>query len=132
MMLSHPGAFRSVGIVSGPTLDSGGMTELANSWLYRTFARVDRIFGPPDDEARKRRADPFVRWRSPEDLAGTRLFVAHGDDDRDGIERTNRALHLHLEERGIAHRYVVYRGGHRWNDWKPVMAQAIRYGLGAD
>lgn len=130
MVLAHPGAFRSAALLSGPMLDAAGMRALSDRWLLRTFARLDRVFGPPSDDARVNAADPFQRWRSPDDLAGLRLFLSHGDDDRRGIPETNAALHRHLDERAIPHRYVVYPGGHRWRDWKPVLGEAIREAVG--
>jgi len=129
MVLAHPGAFRSAALLSGPLLDAAGMRALADGWALRTFARLDRVFGSTSDETRLRAADPFQLWRSPDDLAGLRLYFAHGDDDRSGIADTNVALHRHLEARGIPHTYRVFHGGHRWRDWQPLFGEAIREGL---
>jgi enterochelin esterase-like enzyme len=124
--LDDPGRFASASIVSAPTFDAAQMQAMAEDWRWKTFARLDRVFGPADDKARQRRADPFQRWLGPEDLGGLRLSLAHGDDDRSGIAGTNAALHAHLEARAIPHRYRVFHGGHRWKDWLPVFAEALR------
>ncbi len=126
-VLAHPGLFSSAAILSGPTPDAAGMRALSDNFFLR-LARIDRIFGPPSDEQRTWAADPFQRWLTPEDLAGLRLFLAHGDDDRRGIGETNDALHRHLDSHGIPHRYRVFHGGHRWRDWEPLFGEAIREG----
>jgi enterochelin esterase-like enzyme len=130
LVLAHPGLFRSAAILSGPTPDAQGMKELSGDWLFHTFARLDRVFGPEIDEHRLWAADPFQRWTAPDDLAGLRLFIAHGDDDRRGIGETNDALHRDLLDHGIPHRFEVFHGGHRWRDWQPLFGEAIRDGLG--
>jgi len=127
--LAHPGLFGSAALLSGPILDARGMEWMMQNWFMRTFGRLDRVFGSTSDQRRMWRADPFQRWRSAEDLAGLRLFFAHGDDDRPGLAETNVALHQHLEAHGIPHRYLVFHGGHRWADWQPVLAEAIRAAL---
>lgn len=127
--LAHPGLFGSAALLSGPMLDAQGMEWMLQSWFLRTFSRLDRVFGASPDPRRTWRADPFQRWRSPDDLAGLRLFFAHGDDDRQGIAETNAALHQHLEANGVPHRYLVFHGGHRWADWEPVIGEAIRAAL---
>lgn len=124
--LDDPGRFASVAIISAPTFDAEQMQAMAEDWRWKTFARIDRVFGKADDKERQRRADPFQRWLAPEDLKGLNLYLAHGDDDRKGIAGTNLALHGHLESRGIAHRYRVFQGGHRWQDWLPVFGEALR------
>ncbi len=125
-VLAHPGAFASAALLSGPTPDAEQMKALSENWFLHAFAKLDRVFGPASDEKRTWAADPFQRWQSPDDLAGLKLFIAHGDDDRSGIGETNDALHRHLQAHGIAHRFVVFHGGHRWRDWEPVLGEAIR------
>jgi enterochelin esterase-like enzyme len=129
MLLAHPGQFAQVSVVSGPTFNSAQMQEFADNWWWKTFAKIGRAFGT--DPARRDAADPFLHLLSPDDLRGTRLFLARGDDDRRGIPGTNDALHRHLEAHGIAHRYLVFHGGHRWKDWLPVFAEALRDAAGS-
>lgn len=128
--LANPGRFASAAVLSGPTLDSEQMQSMAQDWRWKLFVRMDRIFGPPTDVERRRRADPFQLWRKPDDLAGLRLFLTHGDRDREGIAESNAALHRHLAAHGIPHRYEVFRGGHRWKDWLPALAEALREAAG--
>jgi enterochelin esterase-like enzyme len=124
--LDDPRRFASAAIVSAPTFDSEQMKDLAEDWRWKTFARLDRVFGPASDVERRRRADPFQRWLSASDVGPLKIYLAHGDDDRKGIAGTNAALHRHLEARGIAHQYRVFHGGHRWKDWLPVFGEALR------
>jgi enterochelin esterase-like enzyme len=130
--LDHPELFRSVSILSGPIFDRHGMEAMMHNWFYRYVARLDRVFGSITNEDRMSRADPFQRWRSPEDVGRLRIFFARGTQDRDGIAATNDAFRDHLVQCGIRHRYVVFNGGHRWEDWKPLFPEAIRYVLGTD
>jgi enterochelin esterase-like enzyme len=102
------------------------------SWFFRYVARLDRVFGSVSDAARLRRADPFQRWTSPGDVGRMRVFFARGTQDREGIAPTNDAFHDHLVLHGVPHRYVVFDGGHRWEDWKPIFPNAIRYALGEE
>jgi S-formylglutathione hydrolase FrmB len=128
--LARPGQFKSMSVLSGPILDAKGMKELMSNWMFRTFARLDRVFGSPDDVARTHAADPFQQWLSPGDVHGLRIFFAHGDGDHhQGLDRSNLAFHEHLEAHHIAHRYVVFRGGHDWQYWTPVFGDALRYAL---
>ncbi len=129
--LHHPELFASVGILSGPIFDSQRMKDIVQKGLFRYFARLDRVFGsdPKEDELRK--SDPFQRWRSPAD-APLRIFFARGTHDRQGIAETNDAFRDHLVQHHIPHQYIVFPGGHRWEDWKPVLVEAIRHGLRSD
>lgn len=125
--LEYPGRFASLGVLSGPILDAKGMDAMMDNWFYRTFARLERVFGR--DEERKRRSDPFQRWRSPEDVGGLKLFFGHGNEDLGGLSETHGAFARHLEAHQIPHRYVVFEGGHRWRAWQPMFGELIRYAL---
>lgn len=125
--LAHPDRFASLGVLSGPILDSKGMDQMMDNWFYRTFARLERVFGR--DEERKRRSDPYLRWRSPADVDGLKIFFAHGDSDLGGLYEASAKFERHLLEHGIAHKYVVFSGGHRWRAWQPMFGEFIRYAL---
>lgn len=129
LVLERPGHFASVTVLSGPTFDSRGMERMMGNFFLRTFGRLERIFGKVTDEARKRRADPFLQWQSAEDVGALKLFIAHGSDDRAGIGDTNLALHRHLDGMQVPHRYEVFPGGHTWEAWTPVFGEAIRYAV---
>ncbi len=126
--LDHPETFSSVSILSGPIFDAGQMRSFTHSFPFRWLVPVGRIFGPLTDE-RLQRVDPFQRWQSAADLGATRLFFARGTEDRSGIIETNEAFRVHLERRGIAHRYLVFPGGHRWVDWKPLFPELLRFAI---
>jgi len=130
--LHNPGLFASATILSAPIFDTDQMLEFADDRLWNILLPMHRLFGPTDerDLPRIRRSDPFVQWHSPEDLGGTELFLAWAEGDRDGIARTGRALHRHLEERGIPHEQRIFAGGHDWRSWSPVILDAIRMLVG--
>jgi S-formylglutathione hydrolase FrmB len=116
-------------VISGPIFDTAGMQGMVNNWFFRTFMRLDRVFGAADDLARTRANDPFLRWQSPEDVHGLRIFIAHGDLDSGDLAHTNVAFHEHLDAHGIPNRYEVFHGGHRWDAWRPVFGEALRDAL---
>jgi enterochelin esterase-like enzyme len=126
--LDHPESFSSVEILSGPIFDAAGMKSITQSFPFRWLVPVERIFGPLTDE-RLRRADPFQRWQSAADLGRIRLLFARGTEDRSGIIQTNEAFRIHLERRGIPHRYMVFPGGHRWADWRPLFPELLRFAI---
>jgi enterochelin esterase-like enzyme len=126
--MNHPETFSSVEILSGPIFDAAGMKAITHSFPFGWLVPVERIFGPPT-EAGLRRVDPYQRWRSATDLGSIRLFVARGTEDRTGIIQTNETFRIHLELHGIPHRYVVFPGGHRWADWKPLFPELLRFAV---
>lgn len=129
--LHEPGRFASVTALSALVLDTDDMIEIANSRLFSIFVPTHRVFGPTErrDLWRIRRSDPFVRWRDPEDLEGTRLFVAWAERDAALIRRTNVALVRHLGHRHIAHVQRELPGDHSWHTWSPAIVDALRVQL---
>jgi len=127
--LDHPEMFSSVEIISGPILDAAGMKAFTKDPVFRMMAPLDRIFGSTDNVERMRRDDPFQRWQSAADLGRLRLYFARGTHDREGITPTNEAFRAHLEKHGIPHRYVVFPGGHRWEDWKNLFPEVLRFAV---
>ena len=97
--------------------------------MTQLFVPVHRVWGPIDRREIQGR-DPFRTWRGPADLHGTRLALRWGDDDREGIRRTNRRLVRHLERRRIPHTAHEYTGNHSWVSWSAVIQQAMREQLG--
>ena len=129
MAFHHPEIFGSVTSISGPILDARRMVEFSNSFFYKNYVGIGRIFGPVDDPARLAKEDLFVRWSRAEDLRGTRLFVAWGTDDRPGVIESNRAFDTHLRAHGIPHRSLVFAGGHRWSAWRGVIVPMLRFAV---
>jgi enterochelin esterase-like enzyme len=120
----------SVTSISGPVIDTQRMIELSESFFIGMFVPVERIWGPIVDRDRLARDDLFLAWQSQSDLRGVRLMLAWGTLDRGGLVASNEAFHRHLRERNIEHHTSVFVGGHEWNAWKPVIAEALRVQLG--
>ncbi len=127
--LDHPEMFASVEIISGPILDAAGMKAFVKNGLFRWVAPLDRIFGTATDPESLRRDDPFQRWQSGADLGRLRLYFARGTEDRKEIIASNEAFRAHVEEHGIPHRYVIFPGGHRWEDWKKLFPDVLRFAV---
>ena len=125
--LDEPGKWGSVAILSGPIFDTEQMIEFAGDRLFSIFVPTRRVFGPTEARERWRieQRDPYVRWRSPEDLRGTKLFIGWADRDRDGIVQSNRRLVRHLERHGVPHEHREFPGEHGWATWKPVILDVM-------
>jgi enterochelin esterase-like enzyme len=117
--LNRLDVFASAAVISAPMFDTDQVLGFLNNFFWRTFARVQRIFGPPDWDLQNKE-NIYARIQSPEDLHGLALFLAVGTRDRSGLLATNSAFHDHLKRHGVPHRYLVFQGGHRWEDWRRV------------
>ena len=126
MALHHPGLFSSVAIISGPALDTDRRIAFANDPLISILVPTHRIFGPTTPRSRVERDDPFVRWRDPSSLMGTRLLVAWGTRDRDFVISGSEALHAHLEAHAIEHETLVFEGEHAWSSWSGILLDVLR------
>ncbi len=121
--------FDSVAALSGLILGTDDVLAFSESWFARIIVPMERIWGPTTDRATIERDDPFLRWRSQEDLGGTRLMVAWAEGDDDRILESNRAFHEHLVASRIAHAQKVFEGGHNWVSWTPVLGDVLRFSI---
>lgn len=128
-LLNRPGVFASAAALSAPIFDARRMRQFSQDRLMRAFIPIHRIWGEPTPRE-LRRQDPFQRWRSAQDLRGTRLTLAYARHDRPGIAQGNDQLHRVLRERDIPHDYFVFEGHHAWVSWTPVFARVLRADLG--
>lgn len=120
--------FSTATMISAPIMDTQAMIDLVRNPLFVPMLPFDRIFGPTSrEEARERvrRDDPYLRWRSPDDLDGMRLMVAWGHEDRGPIISSSERFHRHLAAHGIAHEALEYDGNHSWASWGPVIVDAL-------
>lgn len=124
-VVHHPELFSSLTSISGPALDTERRLSFLDERLFQIFVPTYHVFGPPSPRSRVERDDPYVRWRSPEDVAGLRIFLAWGSRDRGEVRDGSRALHEHLTARGIEHGAFEYDGEHAWRDWRPVILRAL-------
>jgi enterochelin esterase-like enzyme len=127
-MFHHPELFASAGVISAPVMDTDAMLSFADDRLIKIFVPTHRVWGTPT-RAQVAREDPFVAWRTAEDL-GMRLFLAWGERDRGMIVTGSERLHRHLVDEGIEHGFEEFPGGHDWRSWGPVIEHAIAHGVG--
>jgi enterochelin esterase-like enzyme len=131
IVLHRPGTFSTVAAISGPAMDTERRLGFMRDPLINMLIPTHHVFGPIEPRSRVERDDPYLRWQSPEDLGGMRLFLAWGTRDRDLVREGGEALHAHLEGRGIPHVHQVFEGEHAWTSWAPVIEEALRTNLGA-
>lgn len=117
----HPALYRSASSVSGILR----LTEHRAKW------DLAATMGPLPG------AEPFWRAHSADQLsdalttAGVALMIDTGLDDRTGNLPGNRALHERLCNRGAAHVYVEFPGGHTWAYWNSRIGAHLNFHLAA-
>jgi enterochelin esterase-like enzyme len=127
--MHRPGTFASVSSISAPVMDTDRRIAFMQDPLINAIVRTQHVFGPISPRSRIESDDPFVQWRTAEALGETRLFLAWGTRDRDGIREGGHALTTHLAEHGVPHEVSVYEGDHGWASWAPVIEDALRRAL---
>lgn len=125
--LRHPDRFASAGILSAPVFDTEQMLAFAGDRMMALFIPVHRIWGEPS-RTDVEQEDPYRRWTDPAQV-GLRLYVAWAESDRQGIVRSSRRLHEHLDEHEVPHGHEQFAGGHNWRSWTPVIVRALAYML---
>jgi len=124
MSVNRPEVFASASVISAPVYNTDQVLEFLQGFFWKHFANVQRIFGPPERE-RVEQQNIYNRVKSAADLGGVRLLVAAGTQDRPGIFESTRVFHRHMKERKIPHRYMVFKGGHLWVDWRPMLPAVL-------
>ncbi|MGB8222011.1 MAG: alpha/beta hydrolase-fold protein, partial [Polyangiales bacterium] len=124
--LHHPEMFDAVAAISAPIFNTDQMIEFGDRFVAKFLFQSRRVFGPTDDRERIERDDLYLRWSSPKDVEGLRLFFAWGSRDREGIILANETFTRHLREQGIEYVAITYEGQHQWSDWKAVIIELLR------
>lgn len=126
--LRQPETFDAVAAISAPIFTTDQMIDFSNRFVAKFLFQSRRVFGPANENERERieADDLYLRWSSPADVDGLRLFFAWGTGDRAGIISANEAFTSHLQQSGIAYGSIVYEGQHQWVDWKPVIIDLLR------
>jgi enterochelin esterase-like enzyme len=119
LALDRPDVFSTAAAISAPIYDTDQVLDFLEGFFWRYIVRVKRIFGPADREFHSRQ-NVYTRIQGPEDLHGLTLLIGVGNEDRNGLKATTDAFHEHLKRKSVPHRYLVYQGGHRWQDWQAV------------
>jgi len=127
--LFEPDQWSSIASLSGFILSTDQVMLFSEEWFTRLFIPMDRIWGPVSDRERIERHDPYLRWQTQADLRGARLLVAWAENDESRILESNKAFEDHLSERRIDHEAIVFRGGHDWKSWTPVIEQVLRFAV---
>lgn len=125
----HSDRFSSVSALSAPLIVRAVDGQPPVPWYVRMFIPLDRIFG--DDFAERFEAeDPFHAWVHDPDTRRVRLQLLWGSDEDDRILLTNRRLHRHLADNGVAHDALEYPGGHKWIFWIPNFRRVVNFLVG--
>jgi enterochelin esterase-like enzyme len=127
--LRHPELFASVASLSGAILDEAQAKVFSRDSFAKWFAPLDRIFGDETDQEFLESHNPFAVVRRRGTPLGQRLFLAAGDSENPFFRETTRAFHRYLEGMGVPHEFEMYRGGHGWKCWTPVIERAIGFAL---
>lgn len=132
--LRQPETFDAVAAISAPIFTTDQMIDFSNRFVAKFLFQSRRVFGPANEAERQRieADDLYLRWTSPADVEGLRLFFAWGTGDRAGIISANEAFTSHLHESGITYSAIVYEGQHQWVDWKPVIIDLLRQILSSE
>ena len=94
----------------------------AHSPALRTDDGSLHFLGSGEEFARR---DPLALARTARDVHRLRIWIDIGDEDP-WLERA-RLLHQHLEERGVAHEWVVFPGGHEGAYWQEHVLDYLRF-----
>lgn len=129
--LHRRGMWASVTAISGPSYDTQRRLEFLSDPLINMAIPTWHVFGPPGPRRRVEADDPWIVWRTTEDV-GARLFLTWGTTDRDFVREGSEHLHAHLTERGVAHEAEAFEGGHNWVSWRAVIPAALRRQLTHD
>ena len=123
-LVHHPELFSSLTSISGPALDTDRRIAFASDRVFQIIIPTYHVFGPTRPRSRVERDDPYLLWRSPEDVSA-RIYLAWGTEDRGEVREGSEALHAHLTAAGIEHVAVEYEGAHAWRDWNAVILEAL-------
>ena len=127
--LRHPELFASAACLSGAILDEEQAKVFSRDPFAKWLVPLDRVFGDGTDQEFLEAHNPFAVVRRRGAQLGQRLFIAAGDREKPFFRGTTQAFHLYLERAGVPHAFELYKGGHGWKHWAPVMERAIRFAL---
>jgi S-formylglutathione hydrolase FrmB len=127
--LRHPDLFGSAGSLSGAILDEEQARTFSRDPFAKWLVPLDRIFGDGTDREFLKSHNPFTVVRKRGAPLGQRLFIAAGDREKPFFRGTTVAFHDHLDRADVEHAFELYKGGHGWRFWAPVLERAIRYAL---
>jgi enterochelin esterase-like enzyme len=127
----HLDRFASISAWSAPLFTPEDVERFLGNKMIANVFPVDEIFGQPTIEEIQARS-VWTLLDRPESLEGTRFLIGAGTIDMRGIPKSNKKFHEHLSSADVPHRYVVYKGGHRWVDWAKVFPVALCHHLTPD
>lgn len=127
--LSHPDMFGSASSLSSLVLDREGARKMLESRLVRMMTDVEDAFGDGGDDefSDSQNAYRLVERRPPQ--LDQKIFLAAGQDEWEMFADTSMKFSRHLAHLGVDHKFVLYTGGHGWEDWMPVIEKAMIYAV---
>lgn len=127
--LRHPDLFATASSFSGPILDEFQAVEHLEKSINRWALPLSRIFGDGKDREFIEAHNPFAIAKRRAPRLGIRLSLAAGKKEKPFFRETTIAFHRLLEERGVAHRFELFEGKHRWRHWTPAIERALVWAI---
>lgn len=122
----QPDMFSSVSAISAPIFTK---KEERPSLLIRLLIPFKRIFGDVAS-AKIKDSNPYYSWVDRRLDKKMRLQLIWGDKDHKGIIDANQNFSRKLDSNKIAYQSLVYKGGHKWRYWVPILDQVMLFSLG--
>ena len=127
--LGHPHLFVSAASLSSIVLTRDEALEMLDNPLVRWFTDVPEAFGDGTDIEFSNSMDAYFLAEQRPPALEQRVFLAAGTEEWSKFRETSGAFAEHLAELGVRHEFVVYDGGHGWEDWQPVIEQAMSFAV---
>jgi len=122
--LDHLDRIASFTVWSAPIFTADEMEVFIQGRIAQNFLPIERVFGEMNREKFEQES-PYNRLTSAADLQRTTFMFGAGTVDIFGIPKASKQFRAHLDSHDVPHRYVLYKGGHRWVDWARVFPVAL-------
>lgn len=124
-------SFSTVTVISGLILAREEVKPTLRRSVIGLVIPFKKIWGDIDDPTTAPAdVDPFVGWVENDELRSKSLFLTWGTEDKGRMQTTGEAFQETLDDSGLDYTFMLYEGKHRWDDWKTVIAEALRVQLG--
>lgn len=127
----EPETFSSVAAISGRIIsrDEARNSSSIKMAIMKLMLPINRIWGDINGSHLPKDLDPYINWVEKPEMADIRLMLSWGDQEDSDVIASNQRFHAHLLKYHRTHKAQAYHGEHLWRDWKPVIAESIRFHL---